>query len=154
MRKILFSYEDLSTRDKSVRKIAEWFRKSGIEVVTTEIDPRPRMSSGVSYREVNLTMNDSQKVTVRVKSTGDIFAVLINGKARPIKYQDNHADTLAEIAAYLDAGRTRFQQMLAKIKVQLPAGIRTSAPRIEQALREQIAAVDQAIAEAEAELAA
>ncbi|MCY1302736.1 hypothetical protein D9M70_524130 [compost metagenome] len=111
-----------------------------------------RRTSGVSYRELVLTFADSQSVTLRIKQTGDIYQVLLNGKVRPIQSQDDHAKAIAEVVKAMDAGRSSFQQKLARAKAQLPPSIKTAAPRMEQVLTEKRDALREAIAEAKKEL--
>ncbi|MGH8332145.1 MAG: hypothetical protein ACRER3_18050, partial [Pseudomonas fluorescens] len=69
-----------------------------------------------------------------------------------IRAQDDHAKAIAEVVNQLDAGRSSFQQKLARTKVKLPPSIRTAAPRMEQVLTEKRDALKDAIAQAEQEL--
>ena len=92
-----------------------------------------------------LTFADSQRVLLRIKQSGDIFQVVLNGKPLPIKNQDDHVKAIAEIVKAMDAGRSRFQKLMAAAKVRPPAGIRTAAPRMEQVLTEKRDALRSAI---------
>ena len=99
-----------------------------------------------------LTFADSQKVTLRIKQTGDIYQFLLNNKILPIKSQDDHVKAISEIVKSMDAGRTKFQKLLAAVKVRTPTGIRTAAPKMEQVLMQKRDALKAAIAEVRAEI--
>jgi len=99
-----------------------------------------------------LTFADSQQVILRIKQTGDIYQVLLNGKAIPLKTQDDHVKAIAEIVQAMDAGRSSFQKMLANAKVRPPAGIRTAAPKMEQVLTEKRDSLKAAIASVRAQI--
>lgn len=151
---LLFSFEDLGTKsDKALVKLKQYFKRVGCPVATAEPGAKTLRTAGISYRELALGFGDSQKVTLRIKQTGDVYQVLINGKLVPIKSQDDQVGAVAEIAQKLEAGRAKFQKMLANIKIPLPTGIRTAAPRLEATLAAREAELDLAIDEAKAHLA-
>jgi len=154
MKNLLFSFEDLSSKDKAVRQTSRYFSRAGATVVQQEVLTAVKRSAGISYREMALTFADSQQVTLRVKQSGDIFQVLLNGKVLPIKNQDDHVKAIAEIVQAMDAGRTRFQKILALAKVRPPAGIRTAAPKMAQVLTEKRDALKAAIADVREQIAA
>lgn len=147
MKNLLFSFEDLSAKDKAAKQAARYFSRAGANVVQQDVPTAVKRSSGITYREMALTFADSQQVVLRIKQSGDIFQVLLNGKALPIKNQDDHVKAIAEIVQAMDAGRSRFQKLLAAAQVRPPAGIRTAAPRMEQVLTEKRDALKATIAE-------
>ena len=154
MKQLLFSFEDLGNKsDKALTKLKQYFSRANAPVVTAEPGAKTLRTSGVSYRELFLTFGDSQRVTLRIKQTGDVYQVLINDKLTPLKAQDDHIKAVAEIAQKLDAGRAKFQKALANVKVPLPKGIRTAAPKLEEQLRVREEELDAAIGEAQQELA-
>lgn len=109
MKNLLFSFEELGVRsDAAARKVASQFGRAGAPVVQTDVSPRLMRSSGVTYREIRLTHADSQTTTLRVKQTGDVFQVLVNGKVMPIANQDDHGKAIAEVVKALDTGRAAF----------------------------------------------
>lgn len=134
MKNLLFTFDDLSAKSTAAKQVVRYFARAGANVVQQDIPSAVKRSSGVTYREMDLTFADSQQVTLRIKQTGDIFQVLLNGKALPIKDQDDHVKAIAEIVHAMDSGRSRYQKLLAAAKVRPPAGIRTAAPRMEQEL--------------------
>lgn len=146
--KILFSFEDFSSKDKASKAVVRHFARAGASVVQTDASGSIRRSSGVSYRELALAFADSQQVVLRIKQTGDIFQVLLNGKVLPIRNQDDHSKAIAEVVKAMDSGRTAFQKKLARAKVKLPPSIKTAAPKMEQALAEKRDALRDAIADA------
>lgn len=154
MKNLLFSFEDLGTKsDKSLAKLKQFFTRAGSPVVTAEPSAKTMRSSGVSYRELSLTFGDSQRVTLRVKATGDVYQVLLNDKLIPLKAQDDHIKAVAEIAQKLKDGSAKFQKKLALVKVAMPKGIRTAAPKLQEQLAAREQELDAAIAEADKELA-
>lgn len=153
MKNLLFSFGNLSATDPGVKKAVLQFERAGSKVAQTDAMTGLKRSSGVSYRELYLVFSDSQRVVLRIKQSGDIFQVLLNGAIMPIKNQDDHVAAVAEIAKAMDAGRTKFQRKLAAIKVKPPAGIRTAAPRMEQVLIQKRDMLKEAIAEVREEIA-
>jgi len=150
---IIFNFDDMTNKDKASKAVQAGFKKSGASVVQVDVSTNTKRTSGISYRELSLTFADSQVVIFRIKQTGDIFQVLLNGKVRPMTSQDDHAAAIAELVKAMDAGRTAFQQKLAKAKVKLPNSIKTTVPNKEKLLVEKRDALKDAIAEAEKTLA-
>ena len=132
--KILFSFADLSVKDKAAKIAVKYFKKAGLEVSSQDVLPKVRRTSGISYREMKLAFSDSQTVLFRIKQSGDIYQILFNGRLIPIKNQDNHVEAIAEIASKLLANRSKFQAKLSKAKVKAPPSIKTAAPKIRQSL--------------------
>jgi Asp-tRNA(Asn)/Glu-tRNA(Gln) amidotransferase A subunit family amidase len=150
---LLFTFEDLSNKDKAVKQALKYFSRAGANVVSNDVDPKIKRTSGISYREMSLTFADSQIVTLRIKQSGDIYEVKLNGKVIPIKNQDDHVKAVAEIVQKMDAGRTAFQKKLAKAQVKLPPTIKTAAPKMLQLLTEKRDHLKELIAEVRAEIA-
>lgn len=147
MKNLLFSFEDLSVKDKAAKQVARYFARAGATVVQQDVSSTVRRTSGISYREMTLTFADSQQVTFRIKQSGDIYQVLLNNNVLPVRGQDDHVGAIAEIAKAMDSGRTKFQKKLAAAIAKPPPGIRTAAPRMEQALTEKRDALKEAIAD-------
>jgi len=95
----------------------------------------------------------STATPLRVKESGDIGQVQINGKLAPIAAQDDPTKAAQELVGKLDTGRAAFQKRQAALKMKPPEGIKTAAPNMEAELVRQIAEVDAAIGEARQELA-
>lgn len=151
---LVFSFEDMGLKsDKATRNLVKYFHRAGASIVQGEAVPAIKRTSGVSYREMVLTFADSQAVIMRIKQSGDIYQVLLNGKVIPITNQDDHVKAIAEIAQVMDAGRTKFQKALSAAKVKPPTGIRTTAPKMEAKLTEQRDALKTAIAAVREEIA-
>jgi hypothetical protein len=152
MKNLLFTFEDLSTKDKAVKQAARYFSRAGASIVQQDSPTAVKRTSGITYREMMLTFADSQTVVLRIKQSGDIFQVLLNGKVLPIKNQDDHVKAIAEIVQAMDAGRSKFQKVLAAAQIKPPAGIRTAAPKMEQVLTEKRDALKAAITEVRAQI--
>ena len=133
----LFSFEELNQADSAIREIEREFRRLGTPVATTEIPQKTKRTAGITYREVNMTFSDSQIVTFKVKKTGDIFEVKINGKTVPMRNQDDQKKALEEISNYLTKGSAAFQKKLLRQKVTLPR-VSTSSKRQEAVQAERI----------------
>lgn len=147
--KLLFSFDDLSSKDKAVRQVQKEFKKLGNTIAQVDIPAQIKRQSGISYRLVNIVFTDNQTVQFRVKKTGDIFQVKINNKEIPLRNQDDQKAALKEISQALDKGRTAFQKKLQKAKVELPKGARTAAVKMEKVLAEKKQSLEDAVAEAE-----
>ncbi|MFZ4539531.1 hypothetical protein [Propionivibrio sp.] len=154
MKNLLFSFEDMSVKDKATKQAMRYFSRAGANVVQQDVLPGVKRSSGISYREMVLTFSDSQKIVMRVKQSGDIYQTLLNGKIIPIKNQDDHVAAIAEMVNAMETGRTKFQKMMAAISVKPPPGIRTAAPKVEVALTEKRDTLKLAIAAVREEIAA
>ena len=150
--KVLFSFEDFSSKDRATKAVVKYFARAGASVVQVDASSAIRRTSGVSYRELVLTFADSQAVALRIKQTGDIFQVLLNGKVLPLVNQDDHAKAVAEVVKTMDGSRSAFQKKLARAKAKLPASIKTAAPRMEQILTEKRDSLKDALTDARAEL--
>ncbi len=153
MKNLLFSFEDLSVKDKAAKQAAKYFARAGANVVQQDVGTQVKRTAGISVREMTLTFADSQQVVLRIKQTGDIYQILLNGKVLPIKAQDNHVDAIAEIVAAMDAGRSAYQKKLAAAQVKPPAGIHTAAPKMVEVLTKKRDDLKVAIADVRSQIA-
>jgi hypothetical protein len=152
---LIFSFDDMgSKKDAATRAVVRYFARAGSHIVQGDVSPNIKRSSGVSYREMVLTFADSQVVTFSIKQSGDIFQVKLNGKSVPLKHQDDQVAAIGEMVGMMDAGRSKFQAAMAKVRIQLPDSIRTAAPKLEVALQEKVNALDEAIAVIKEEITA
>lgn len=126
MKPLIFDFENLAAKDKAVKETIRLFGRAGANVVTSEVAKTLSRRAGVSFRNIDFTFADGQTVTLSVKNTGDVFEVKVNGKATPLRQQDDHAKAIVEIADRMDKGRGAFQRAMARVKVPLPPGIRVS----------------------------
>lgn len=152
MAALLFSFDDLTRKDKAIKELEKYFRRAGTSPVSVDVDSRVKRSSGVSYREVSLTFADSQMVKLRIKRPGDIFQVLLNRKVIPMANQDDHAKAIGEITQAMDRGRTSFQRRLARAKVKIPGRLVTAVPRMEKQLEDKRDALKEAVSDAQQQL--
>lgn len=133
MSNILFSFEDLA-KGGALNAVQRAFKKYNLAPTIVEALPSVKRTNGISYRELALTWSDSQQVILRIKQSGDIFQVLLNGKLLPIKAQDDHLRAAREIVDALDAKRAAFQKALAARKTALPPALKTAAPKLLETL--------------------
>lgn len=152
---LLIDFDALARNAKTAaRRMLSLFQRAGLEVVDAAHDGKVRRTAGVSFRELVLSFADSQTLTLRIKATGDVYQVLLNGKVTPLAEQDDAAKAVAELVKLLDKSRAKHQKRLAALAMKPPEGIKTAAPKLEQKLTEQIAEVDAQIESAREELAA
>lgn len=147
---ILFTFEELTGKDKPTRELTRIFKRAGVDVAQVDVNPSIKRTSGITYRELLLTFADSQQVVLRIKQTGDVYQILLNGKVMPLRAQDDHAAAVAEVVKAMDAGRAAFQKKLAMVRPALPPSIRTAAPQMLQQLskrRDDLAQAVQAVNE-------
>lgn len=143
----LFSFEDLSQKDKAVKTLQRQFQRAGVTVASVDINPSVKRTAGISYREITMAFADSQTVTFRIKKTGDIYQVLLNKKVIPIKNQDNQNKAIKEVTEKLESGRAAFQKKLARVKAPLPPGVKSTAPKLEEAQAQKITGLTETIGE-------
>ncbi|KVN83495.1 hypothetical protein [Burkholderia ubonensis] len=148
MKNLIFDIYNLSHKDASIKAAVRAFAKAGAQVTTVDVDPKTKKTLGVEYREVQFAFADSQQVRFGVNASGDVAQVRINGRSIPLKNPDDHGAAIKEIVAAMDKGRAKFQQAQAKIKLALPATIRTAAPRLEQVWSEKVNAINAEIEKA------
>jgi hypothetical protein len=145
MKNLIFDIYNLSHKDKSIAAAKRAFARAGVEVTSVDVDAKTKKTLGIEYREIQFGFADSQNVRFGVNAAGDVAQVKINGKTIPLKNPDDHGKAIAEIVAVLDKGRAKFQAAMAKVRMALPATVRTAAPKLEQVWREKVAALDTAI---------
>lgn len=148
-----FDFSDQTAASKALKKIAQLMQRAGQPVVSTSFDAKLKRTSGVSYREAMLTLASGQTVTLRVTQTGDVFQVLLNGSVKPIHQQHDPIKAVGEIAKLADANQAAFQKTLARVKVELPKGVKTAAPRMAEALQARSTELDTQIAERQQQVA-
>lgn len=134
---LLFTFEEMTSKDKPTKELTRIFKRAGVDVAQVDVNPSVKRSSGISYRELSLTFADSQQVTLRIKQSGDVYQVLLNGKVLPIRAQDDHVAAITEVVKAMDAGRAAFQKKLAAVKPTLPPSVRTAAPQMMQQLAQR-----------------
>lgn len=150
--KLLFNFDGMTGKDAATLEAKRFFSRAGAKVVGADASGGVKRVAGVSYRELRLVFVDGQTVTLRIKQTGDIYQILVNDRAMPIKNQDDHPKGIEEIVKVLDAGRAAFQKKLAATLVKMPPGIRTAAPKMESILTERRDSLKEAIAAAQEKL--
>lgn len=131
---ILFTFEEMTGKDKPTRELTRIFKRAGLDVAQVDVNPSVKRTSGITYRELSMAFADSQVVVLRIKQSGDVYQVLLNGKVFPLKNQDDHQAAVTELVKAMDAGRAAFQKKLAAVKPALPPSIRTAAPQMMQQL--------------------
>lgn len=162
MKTLLFNFSAMGAgNDKAIKDITRLFDRAGAQVVSSEVGKTLTKRAGVAFRTVDFTFADGQTVTLAVKETGDVFEVKVNGKVQPLRQQDDHAKTIAEIGALLDRKRAAFQKALAMIKTPVPPRLRATRTTIMAAkvakrdgLREAVAIKTAELAEITGETAA
>lgn len=137
----------------AMRRVTQLFQRAGLPVIDVASDGKVRRIADVSFREVELSFADSQRLALRVKATGDIYEVRVNGRIQPMREQSDPAKAVGELVALLDAGRARFQKRLAALAMKPPPGIKTAVPKLRDQLAQQVTEVEAAVEAARQELA-
>jgi hypothetical protein len=100
--------KDLAVSDKTAPKeILKLFKRAGGEIAQSSVE-KIRRQNAVSFKTIHLTMSDSQLIALRVKETGDIYQVLLNGKVLPIKNQDDEKNAVTEIVNAWQSNVSKF----------------------------------------------
>lgn len=139
--------------NKLKQSITKAFARLGAPVVSIDVGEKTRRTAGIAYQEVFLTFADSQQVTLRLKESGDVFQVLLNGTAVPLRSQDDLKQAVMEVYTRLERGRAAFQKKLAKAAVAVPPSLTTAAPQLEQQLTAKRDSLREAFAAVQAEIA-
>lgn len=142
-----FDFGDQQAATQSLKKISQLMQRAGQPVVSSSFDQKLKRTSGVSYCEAMLTLASGQTITLRVTQTGDVFQVLLNGQVKPIKNAGDQIRAVGEIAKLAEANQAAFQKKQARVKTELPKGIKTAAPKMEVALQSRASELDAQIAE-------
>ncbi len=153
MKSLQFNFSTLSVSDKTVRTVTGAFSRAGVPVVVTDVDKSLSRKSGITYKSVNFTFADGQRLTMNVKATGDVFEVRLNGKPLPLRNQDDYTGAIKEIADRLDKARAAFQKSLARVKVPLPPSVKVSRAKMLEAKVQKRDALKEAVGLAKQTLA-
>lgn len=150
---LVFTFDNLNSKDKAAKEAIKYFKKHKASVAQVDVGGAAKKTSGFSYRELFLTFTDSQVITMRIKESGDIYQVLLNGKVTPIRSQDDHELAIKELADAMARGRANFQKRLARKKTALPSSVKTAAPKMEQLLTDRVTKLRSDVETAKAKLA-
>lgn len=165
---IIFNFDDMKVKgDKTITALIQAFKKQNIRVVRQSIDiSQIKRQAGISYRELTLTTEDSQRVQFLIKQTGDIFKVKISAisgkldalREMPIKNQHDHDLAIKEIATKLETQRKPFQKKMEKlaendVAKELKDKMKITVRKTEQVLQDEIKQIDEALSEADKRLA-
>lgn len=149
----IFAYEALKNNEKTAPKaLVKLFTRAGETIAASWVNGVAKREQGISYKEIYLVFADNQKITLRIKAPGDVFQVLLNNKKIPLKNQDDERKAVSEIVGIVKANSTKYQKLLARKKVKLPTGIKSTTKRKEETLQEEMNKLDEALAEATKEL--
>lgn len=145
-------FKDLQSNDKNAPKeLLKIFKRAGADIIQSSVGKAKRQNS-VSFKPIYLTLGDSQMIELRVKESGDIYQVLLNKKILPIKAQDDEKAAVAEIVKVWQANIDKFQAALARQKVPLPKGVKSTRKKLIETLKAEINELNDLIAEREAQL--
>ena len=125
----LFSFDDIA-KSQTLAAVKKAFAKYQADPLTVEAVLGTKRTSNIAYRELALSFPDSQTIKLRIKQSGDIFQVLLNGRLLPIVNQLDHTRAVREIVDALDAKRAAFQKALARRKTKLPPSVKTAQPKM------------------------
>lgn len=147
--------ENLKPNDKTAPKeLLQLFKKAGAhaKAIAQSSVEKTKRTNGVTFNEIILVMSDSQNITLRVKTTGDIYQVLLNKKILPIKEQDNIQAAVKEVINAWQKNANKFQLALTRKKMPLPKGIASTRKSIIERLKAHNEELKKLITERETEL--
>lgn len=126
--KLIFNFSAAGAANReTITQLKKLFAKAGAQVVNVDVATTLSTRAGVKFRSVLVTFGDGQTVTLNVKDeTGDVFEIRINGSVVPLRNQDDHAETVKEVAGMMNRKRAAFQRAAAKAKTPVPAGIKAT----------------------------
>lgn len=126
MKDLSFNFETPSEKDKAVKQLVKLFAGQKAKVVDVKVDRKPSTRAGTKYRNVALTFDDSQRITIGFTESGDVFEARINGKMQPLTHQDDAEKTVEELARLLGTKRQAFQRAMLRVKLPTAPSARTS----------------------------
>jgi hypothetical protein len=154
MKNLIFEFEKIAPSGGVTAEAKRAFARAGASVVQVEAGAVQRGPGGIKFKPLSFVFADGQSLTMRIKETGDIFQVLLNGRARPIAHQDDHGEAIKELVAAMDQGRAGFVKAQAKKKVAVPSGVKSTVPRKIEAVTAQRDALQAEVSELEARVSA
>lgn len=144
--------KNLQPNEKTAPKeLLKIFKRAGAEIIASSVSKAKRQNA-VSFKSVFLTLADSQMLELRIKESGDIYQVLLNKKIIPIKNQDDEKAAVGEIIKAWQNNINKFQAALAKKKVDLPKGVKSTRKKLIETLQNEINELNGLIAELETQL--
>lgn len=119
MASVVFDFAKLvGGKDKrQIGRIVAFFERYGCPVKAeggVVVDDKTTRKSGMTTVGMTFYMADDQTVTLKVKQSGDIFEVQINGRAVPVTAQDATDQAIKEVCERLNKGRAAFVKKQAK----------------------------------------
>lgn len=134
MAAVVFDFAALvGGKDKrQINRIVSFFERYGCPVKTeggVVVDSKTTRKAGITTVGMNLYLQDDQLVTLKIKQSGDIFEVQINGRAVPVTNQDATDQAIKEVCERLNKGRAAFVKKQARQAApDLPESKKGEAP--------------------------
>ncbi len=150
-----FDFSGLSEASPLIKSLKAGLIKGSGQNVPYIVISKVQRITGVSVKNVDMTLENGQVVTYRIKNTGDIFRVQINGKDLPLTGDMTMiADVSKEIGAKVRSGQAAFDKKQAAARVVIPKAavsnkVQTTTQKI-KALKEQETQLDEALSKATA----
>lgn len=129
--------------------LAKKFERWKLEVSDIEATNKPRRESGMQIKSAMFIFKTGQKLEVKVKTSGTIFQIKLNGKVLPIKHVDDMDKAIIEIVDYVQDNEKAYLKAQARRVAKLAAGEKKPAVRTTRA--EQIDNYSAKVAELQAE---
>ncbi len=128
---------------------SKMLKSAGAPVASITASNRLISKDGQSFKKADFYFENGQRASVRIRETGDLVALAVNGKAYPIKNGDSLASMAKELADYLKKGQADFDKSLAKkLKtITLDSAVRPATKTNQQRIDELKAARDEVAAQ-------
>lgn len=150
-----FDFTGLSESTPLIKSIRAGLVKGSGQNIPYVVVQKAKRITGVSVKDVDMTLENGQTVTFRIKNTGDIFRVQLNGKDLPLVGDMTMvADVTKEIGGKVRTGQAAFDKKQAAARVVIPKAavsnkVQTTAQKLKTA-QEQETKLDDAIVQATA----
>lgn len=156
-KKVYATFDGDNFSEAGLAAFAKLLAGNGAPVASITASNRLIAKDDTKFKKADFYFENGQRITIRIRETGDLVAVAVNGKALPIKNADSLQSIAKELADYLKKGQAEFDKSLARklkaIKVDSavkPAG-KTNQQRIDE-LKTAVAEAETQQATARAEL--
>ena len=142
--------------EKGLKPVVKKFEKLGCHVVEVDAPNKPKRESGFQVKQFTLTIEDGQKVSVKIKAGGAVYQVKLNNKVIPIKHLDDVDKAIGEIVEHVQSNasayaKSKMQAAKRKLKPKKPHVTTTRKEKLASVL-EDLSLITQNIADMETEL--
>lgn len=121
-----FNLNSLSETTPLIKTLKTGLQKAIGEAITSTVFQKVKRVAGESTRDVDLKLENGQKITVIIRQSGDVVRVKVNDKDFPMSgdldpdYKPTFNESLKEIAQKIKTGQSAFETRRKREKVNIP----------------------------------